>query len=34
MLYDRRNVCEFCGVDHKENCDFEFQNPNTTLNDI
>lgn len=27
-------TCEYCGNDHKDNCDFSFTNRNITLKDI
>ena len=29
-----RPTCEFCGVEHSNNCDFSFENRSTTIKDI
>ena len=34
VLFDTRNICEFCGIDHKDNCEFTFNNSNTTWDEF
>lgn len=33
-IYSSRPVCEFCGVEHSNNCDFSFVDRSTTIKDI
>lgn len=34
IFFNSRPTCEFCGLDHKDNCDFSFENKNLTLDNI
>ena len=34
MFFTYRKPCEFCGREHKDNCDFEFANPKIKLKEI
>jgi len=34
MFFNSRPACEFCGHDHKDNCDFSFENSSITLDNI
>lgn len=31
VLYNTRQQCEFCGLDHKDNCEFKFKNKDMTV---
>jgi hypothetical protein len=34
FIYNSRPRCEFCGVEHADNCDFTFSDKNITFRDI
>lgn len=34
FIYNSRPKCEFCGIEHADNCDFSFSDKNITLRDI
>lgn len=34
MFFTYRKPCEFCGREHKDNCDFEFSDPKIKLKEI
>lgn len=34
LFYNSRPKCEFCGNDHKDNCDFEFDDPKVVISDV
>ena len=34
VLYNTPNTCEFCGKNHKDNCDFEFNDDRLNLKDL
>lgn len=34
FFYNSKPKCEFCGLDHKDNCDFAFKNTNITFADV
>ena len=34
MFYNSRPTCEFCGIEHKHNCDLDINDRNVTFRDI